>query len=65
MVSISNHSFSDENKMSTSEKNWKKTKGTSKTNSYERYKVILQLHNEIMNLKRNKGEGNNPFKPFI
>ena len=41
------------------EKNGRKKK---ETKSDGKYRVILQLHNEIMNLKRSKREGKKPFK---
>jgi hypothetical protein len=65
LEAISNHSGNEENKSSTYEKNGRKNKETSKTDLDEKDKVILQLHNEIMNLKRNKGEGKKPLKLFI
>lgn len=62
---ISKHLENEENNAFTPEKNGKKNNQTSKIDSNEKYKVILQLQNEIMNIKRNKGEGKSPFKLFI
>lgn len=65
LETISNHSENEENKASTTGKNGKKNKETSKTYLDEKDKVILQFHIEIMNMKRNKGKGKKPLKPFI
>ena len=54
LEAISTHQGNEERKSSTSEKNGKKTK---EIESDGKDRVILQLQNEIMNLKRIKGEG--------
>ena len=59
LATISNHSGNEESEASTSEKNRKKNK---ETKSEGKDRVILQLQNEFMNLKRSKGEGKKPFK---
>ena len=54
LAAISNHPGNEERKASTSENNGKKNK---ETKSEWKDRVILQLYNDIMNMKRNKGEG--------
>ena len=75
LIVISNHTGNEEGKASTSEKNGKKNKGTSKTKSDKKEKdpmdmesmqwMIKQLTNEIFDLNKNKGEGKKPFKPLF
>ena len=75
MENISNHKKNDEGKSSTFEKNGNKKKGASKMGSNKKEKdpkdmdsmqwMIKQLMNEIIDLKKTKGEGKKPFKPFI
>ena len=75
LVAISSHQGNKESKDSSSDKNIKKSKGISKSESDKKDKdpmdieivqrVIKQLTNEIINLKKNKGEGKKPFKPFF
>ena len=72
---ISNHPGNEERKYSTSQKSSKKNKGTSKTESNKKETcptdmesmqwTIKHLTNKIIDLKKNNGEGNKPFKPFI
>ena len=74
LASISSHQGNEENKPSSSEKNIKKNKGILKSDTEKKEKdptdmasmqrVIKQLTNDIINLKKNKGEGKKPFKPF-
>ena len=56
---ISNHPGNEKSEVSTLEKNVKKDK---ETKSKGKDRVILQLQNEMMNMKRSKGEGKRPFK---
>ena len=75
LESISSHEGNKENKHSLSEKIIKKKKGISKldlekkekdpTNMENMHRVIKQLTNEIIDLKKNKGEGKKPFKPLF
>ena len=75
MASISIHQSSEENKPSSSEKNTKKNKGIRKTDTKKNDKeptdmesmqrVIKKLMNDIIDLKKNKGEGMKPLKPFM
>jgi hypothetical protein len=74
MASISSHQGNEENKPSSSEKKTKKNKGilrmdTEKDNEpmdmARMQRVIKQLTNDIIDLKRNKGEGYKPFNPFM
>jgi hypothetical protein len=75
MASISNHQGNEEDKPSSSKKNIKKSKGILRTDSEKKDKdptdmasmqrVIKQLTNDIVDLKKNKGEGKKPFKPFM
>ena len=72
---MSSHPSNGENKSSTSEKNGNKGKGISKLESDKKDKypiymesmqqVIKQLTNEIIDLKKNKGEGKKPCNPFF
>ena len=74
-MAISSHWGSEERKASSSNKNAKKSKGISKENSNKKDKdlrdtqsmqrVIKQQTNEIIDLKKNKGEGKKPFNPFL
>ena len=59
LASISSHQGNEESEASTSEKNGKKNK---EIESDGKDRVILQLQNEIMNLKRSKREGNKPIR---
>ena len=52
LASISTHQGNDESEASTSKKNGRKNK---EIESDEKDRVILQLENEIMDLKRTKG----------
>ena len=75
LVEISSHQGNEESKAYSSNKNIKKSKGISKKNSNEKdkdlmnmesmHRIINQLTNEIIDLKKNKGEENKPFKPFL
>jgi hypothetical protein len=75
MELISSHQGNEENKPSSSEKNTKKTKGILRTDTEKKDKeptdmasmerVIKQLTNELVDLKRNKGEVEKPLKPFM
>ena len=56
---ISNNLRNEESEGSIIEKNGKNKKQPSKIESNKKDRVILQLNNEIMNLKRTKGEGIN------
>ena len=58
LVAISHHPGNEESEASTLEKNEKKKE--TKLDGKDR--VIFQLKNEIMNLKRSKGEGKKPVK---
>jgi hypothetical protein len=62
LSSISTHPGNEESESSTLEKNGKKNK---EIESNMKYRVILQLQNEIMNFKRNKGEGKKLVKKKI
>ena len=59
LATISTHLGNEESEASTSQKNGRKNK---ETKSGGKDRVIFQLQNEIMNLKRNKGEWKKPFK---
>ena len=75
LASISSHRGNEQSKPSSSEKSIKKNKGISKSDSEKKDKepndiksmqrVIKQLTNEIIELKKNKAEGKKPFKPFL
>ena len=75
MASISSHQGNEENKPSSSQKNTKKNKGIPRTDTEKKDKeptdmesmqrVIKQLTNELIDLKKSKGEGKKPFKPFM
>ena len=75
MASIFSHQGNEENKPSSSEKNTKKNKGIIRTDTEKKDKeptdmesmqrVMKQLMNNIIDLNKNKGEGNKPFKPFM
>jgi hypothetical protein len=75
LTSISSHPRNEENTTSTSERNSKKNEGISKTKSEKEDKelkdmesmqqMIKQIMNEIIDLKKNKSEGNKPFNPFL
>ena len=74
MASISSHQGIEENKPSSSQKSIKKNKGIPRSDSEKKEKdptymesmqrVIKKLTNDIINLKKNKGEGKKPFNPF-
>ena len=74
IVSISTSQGNEENKPSSLEKNTKK-KGSLRTDSEKQDKeptnmasmqrVLKQIMNELIDLKKSKGEGNKPFKPFM
>ena len=55
LAAIYTHQGNEESEASTLDKNGKKNK---EIESNGKDRVILQLQNEIMNLKRIKGEGN-------
>lgn len=59
LEAIYNHLGNEESEGSISKKNGKKNK---EIESDGKDRVILQLQNEIMNLKRSKGDGKKPFK---
>jgi hypothetical protein len=75
LASISSDQDSEENKPSSSDKNIKKNKGILRSNTEKKDKeptdmknmqrVIKQLTNDIIDRKKNKGEGKKPFKPFM
>lgn len=75
LASISSHQGNEESKPSSLEKSIKKKKGISKLDSEKKDKeptdmesiqrVIKNLTNEIIDLKKNKGEGKKTFKPFL
>jgi hypothetical protein len=75
MASISSHQGNEENKPSSSKKNTNKSKGILRTDTEKKDKeptdmasmqrVIKQLTNDIIDLKKNKGKGMEPFKPFM
>ena len=74
IASIASSQGNEENKPSSSEKITKK-KGIFKTNTEKKDKdptdmanmqrVLKQITNELIDLKKSKGEGKNPFKPFM
>ena len=74
IASISSSQGNEENKPSSSEKTIKK-KGILKTDTEKKDKeptdmasmqrVLKQITNELIDLKKRKGEGKNPFKPFM
>ena len=74
IASIASSQGNEENKPSSSEKLMKK-KGIIKTDLEKREKeptdmasvqrVLKQITNELIDLKKSKGEGKKPFKPFI
>ena len=59
LAASSNHLGNEEGEASTLEKNGKKNKETELNG---KYRLILQLQNEIMNLKASKREGKKTFK---
>ena len=75
LASISSHQGNQEDKPSLLENNIKKNKGILRLDVEKKEKdptgmesmqrVIKQLKNDIIDLKKNKGEGNKPFKPFM
>ena len=75
LASFSSHQGNEENKSSSSKKNTKKSKGILRMDTEKKDKehtdmenmqrVIKQLTNELIDLKKNKGEGKKPFKPFM
>ena len=75
LESISSHQGNEENKTSSSKKNTKKNKGILRTNIEKKdkeptdmasmHRVIKKLTNDIIDLKKNKGDGKKPFKPFM
>ena len=74
IASIASSPGNEENKPYSSEKTIKK-KGILKTNTEKKDKdptdmesmqrVLKQIKNELIDLKKSKGEGNKPFKPFM
>ena len=74
IASISSSQGNEENKPSSSENPIKK-KGILKTNTEKKDKeptdmaslqrVLKQITNELIDLKKSKGEGKKPFKPFM
>lgn len=56
---ISSHQGNEDNNPFSSKKSVKKNKGISNTDSNK------GEGNEIIDLKKNKGEGEKPFKPFL
>ena len=74
IASIASSQGNEENKSSSSEKTTKK-KGILKTNIEKKDKeptdiasmqrVLKQIMNELIDLKKSNGEGNKPFKPFM
>ena len=68
-------SRNEKNKPSSSKKNIKKNKGIPRSDTEKKEKepmdmesmqrVIKQLINDIIDLKKNKGEAKKPFKPFM
>ena len=75
MASIYSHQGNEDNNPSSSQKNTNKGKGILRTDTEKKYKeptdmesmqrVIKQLTNGIIDLKKNKREGKKPFKPFM
>ena len=75
MESISSHHGNEENKPSSLEKNTKNNKGILRMDIEKKDKdptdiasmkrVIKQLMNDIIDLKKNKGEGKKLFNPFM
>ena len=75
LASISSHQGNEESKPSSSKKSIKKNNGISKANLKKKDKqptymermrrVIKQITNEIIELKKNKEEGMKPFKLFL
>ena len=75
LASISSHQGNEENKTSLSKKSIKKNKRIPRSYSRKKEKeptnmagmqrVIKKLTNDTIDLKKNKGEGNKPFKPFM
>ena len=75
LAAISSHRGSEESKDSSSYKNAKKSKVISNLESNKKNKdltdmesvqgIIKQLINEIIDLKKNKGEGKKPFKSLF
>ena len=59
LASISTNEGNEESEASTSKKNGKKNR---EIESNRKGRVILQLQNEMMSLKRRKGEGKKPIK---
>ena len=74
MASISSSQGNEQNKFSSSKKPIKK-KGILKTDTEKKDKeptdmasmqrVLKQITNELIDLKKSKGEGKKPFKPFM
>ena len=74
IASISSSQGNEENKPSSSEKPIKK-KGILKTDTEKKDKdptdmasmqrVLKQIRNELTDLKKSKGAGKKPFKPFM
>ena len=75
LASISSHLGNEESNASSLDQNIKKSKGISKSKSDKKDKdlmdmesmkrIIKKLTNEIIDLKKNKGEGKKPFKMFL
>ena len=75
LATISSHQGNKESKPSSWEKSTKKNQGTSKTDLEKKdreptdmegmQRVIKKLTNDIIGLKKNKGEGRKPSKPLL
>jgi hypothetical protein len=75
LASILSHEGNEENKPSSSEKSIKKNKGISRSDTEKKEKEsmymesmqrgIKHLTNDIIDLKKNKGEVKKPFNPFM
>ena len=74
IASISSSQGNEENKPSSSEKPIKKKgilkidtekKDKDPTNMASMQRVLKQIMNELIDLKKRKGEGKKPFKPFM
>lgn len=75
LASISSYPSIEENKTSTSKRNGKKNKGISKTQYEKEDKdlidmeniqwMIKQIMNEIIDMNKNKSEGNKTFRRFF
>ena len=74
IASISSSQGNEENKPSSSEKNTKKKgilimdtekKDKEPSDMESMQRVLKQITNELIDLKKSKGEGKKPFKPFM